>query len=539
MKVLEVLAHGLADHGVDTVFGLLGDGNLFMVDSFVRSRKGRYVAAAHESGAVLMAIGYAALSGRIGVATVTHGPALSNTVTALIEGVKTYTPLLLICGDTAVLDRGNLQNFPQREIVISAGAGFEQLRSASTVEEDIATAIYRAFAERRPIALNVPADLMWEEATYEKRARIVVPQVSNVPGGEALENAVGIIASAKRPLVLAGRGAIDDTSRAALVRLAERIEAPLATTLKAQDLFRGQKYNLGLFGTLSTPDTVDTIMKSDCVVAFGASLNGYTSSKGTFLKGKRVIQVNASPQDIAQHYQPTVALVGGPAETVERMLYWLAEAEVPGSGFRSELPEVGSASYEKPKWPTSADQTRLPDIDLALDRLNDCLPAERTVVFDAGRFAKTAWRRIANVSPQRSLMTHNSGSIGLGMGYAIGAALAAPDTPLVLVTGDGGFMHAGVTEFNTAVRAGIDLIVIVCNDGGYGGEHIQFRNRGMDPALSLFEWPDLAPLATALGGTGISVRSVDDLSLAAEAINKRQKPLLIDLKLDPEKIPST
>ena len=100
-------------------------------------------------------------------------------------------------------------------------------------------------------------------------------------------------------------------------------------------------------------------------------------------------------------------------------------------------------------------------------------------------------------------------------------------------------MLGGLTEFYSAVRAKSDLIVIVCNDGSYGAEHIQFRNKNMDPALSVLEWPDFAPIAESLGGAGVTVRTGDDLDSAVAAIKNRDRsrPLLIDLKLDPDCIP--
>src|SRR5690606_18510560 len=121
---------------------------------FARECGGRYVAAAHEGSAVLMALGYAQVTGKVGVATVTHGPGLTNTITALIEGVKGTTPIVLLAGDTAVTDKDNFQNVPQREHVLATGAGFEQMRAPETFAEDMATAFRRAQVERRPIVLN-------------------------------------------------------------------------------------------------------------------------------------------------------------------------------------------------------------------------------------------------------------------------------------------------------------------------------------------------------------------------------------------------
>ena len=118
--------------------------------------------------------------------------------------------------------------------------------------------------------------------------------------------------------------------------------------------------------------------------------------------------------------------------------------------------------------------------------------------------------------------------------WAVGAAAAAPGRSTVLVTGDGGFMNGGLAEFNTAARHGQDIVVIVLNDGGYGAEEIQLRARQMDPATAFLDWPDLAPVAIALGGEAVTVRTAEDLEGAVAAIARRTRPLLIDVRIDPE-----
>ncbi len=116
-------------------------------------------------------------------------------------------------------------------------------------------------------------------------------------------------------------------------------------------------------------------------------------------------------------------------------------------------------------------------------------------------------------------------------------ANAAPDRPVVLFSGDGGFMMGGLGEFNTAVRLKQDMVVILCNDSAYGAEHIQFIDRKMDPGLTQFDWPCFAEVATSLGGKGILVRSDDELQAALDAIETRDRPLLIELRLDPNDVP--
>jgi acetolactate synthase-1/2/3 large subunit len=230
MKFYQSLASNLRELGTDTVFGLIGDANLYYADSFVRECGGRYVSATHEAGAVLMALGYAQVTGRVGVATVTHGPGLTNAISALIEGTKGRIPMVLLCGDTAIVDRDNFQNVPQRELILATGAGFEQLRAPTTLAEDMAAAFRRAVIERRPVVLNIPSDFSWLDVEPTHVRLTLYENRAVVPESDELDNAVGIVAASRNPLVVAGRGAADPRSREAILRFAERIGAPVATS---------------------------------------------------------------------------------------------------------------------------------------------------------------------------------------------------------------------------------------------------------------------------------------------------------------------
>lgn len=533
----EAIARALADQGVTTIFGVLGDANLFMMDSFQRVTGGRYYSFSNEAGAVLAANGYARTSGRLGVATVTHGPALTNTVTALVESVRDHTPVLLVAGDTAVVDRENLQNISQRDVVMPTGAGFEQVRSPETVVDDVAMAVRRALLERRPIVLNVPVEFQWQEAGYRKIAAKFVEPQAVAPDEAALDAAVGIIASANRPVVLAGRGAAGPAARSALLRLAERIGAPVATTLRGKDLFRGERFDLGIYGTLSHEVALETLGRSDCLIAFGASLNKWTTAEGSLIEGKQVVHVDLDRSAINQFTSGATGVVGDAATVADTIVSWLDEAGVKPTSFASpELAERLAARSDGGFTDRSTDETV--DIRTAMLRIEQAFPAERNLVFDGGRFIFNAFTMLHCPEPSAYVHTVNFGSIGLGMGNAIGAALGAPERPTLLVTGDGGFMLGGLAEFATAVRHGIDLVVVLFNDSAYGAEHIQFRNKGMDPAISMFQWPEFGDVATALGGRGFTVRNLTELDRALAAIESRDRPMLIDIKIDPDKVSS-
>ena len=530
--VYQNIAQSLKDHGVETIFGLMGDANLFMVDSFVRDCSGRFVPAAHEGSSVLMALAYTHVADKVGVATVTHGPALTNCMTALTEGARGHIPMVLLAGDTPVANPRHLQSIDQREVVKATGAGFEQMRTPETVAMDVARAFYRAQVERRPIVLNMPADFMWREAAHTPSVLDVFTAPGGVAEGEILDNAIGMIASARRPLILAGAGAVK--AREEIVKLADRLEAPLATTLKAKGLFKDHPYNIDIFGTLSTPAAYELIAQSDCIICFGASLHDFTTDQGKLMKDKRIVQIDVTPTAIGGGLHQDAALVADAGLTAETILYWLNEAEIPASGFTRDL-DIAKLT-EHPIGPNKTAEGCVNYIH-ALERLEEVLPKDRLLVTDGGRFMTEVWVRLSVQGPKSFVATTNFGSIGIGLQEAIGAGVAAPEKPVVMFTGDGGFMMGGINEFNTAVRLGLDLIVIVANDSAYGAEHIQFIDRKMDPSLTEFHWPSFAEIGASLGGQGYTVRNNAELEEALAAIPNRTGPMMIELKLDPHDVP--
>ena len=528
------LAQAVADHGIDTMFGLLGDSNLFFADHFVRGCGGTLVPAAHEGGSVLMAQGYTQATGKVGIATVTQGPGLTNCFTALHEGAVARRPMVLISGDTPVSAPYHPQNIDQREVVKAAGAGFEQVQTPETASRDLATAVFRAQKERRPVVLNVPTDFMWAEVTHSKILYPFDQAATYISEGALHEQAIGMIMSAKRPLILAGRGAI--SAKDNLISLSERMEAPLATTLKGTGLFKGHPNNIGYFGTLSTADAYDVMASSDCVIAFGALLHFWTTDRGKLLAGKRVVQVNNFQPDVGRFTQADATLIADAAQTADNILHWLDEAEIAPSGFAKELP--GHDISVHPKGDAARSTEGCINLEYALDRLNEALPQDRIMLTDGGRYITEVWCRVSVPDPNSFHMSDNFAAIGQGMQQAIGAAHGDPHRPVVLFCGDGGFMMGGQNEFNTAVRTGCDLIVIVCNDSAYGAEHIQMLEKNMDPSITEFEWPSLAGIAKSLGGEGVTVTSPEELETAIAAICARTSPILVELILDPNKVPA-
>jgi len=530
-------ARALSSQGVQHLFGLLGDGNLHFVRSFVDDCGGVFHPSSYEGNAVMAAHSFGQLTGGVGVATVTHGPALTNTITALVEGVKGRRATVLIAADTPPDARQHPQDIDQRAIARAADVGWEQVTDAAGVPQDLARAMRRAETERRPVVLNVPSQLTWLEADYRwsdvngGRVPVVEPATRDV------EAAIEVLAASDRPLVLVGRGAASDAAKEAAIRLAGLLGAPLATTLLAKDLFEGHRFNLGVHGTLSHQVAMTWFSRVDCIVALGASLNEWTTDKGSLLEGKDVIHVDLDADAIGRWHTPRVGIVADAAATADAMSELYAETELGPRPFAS--PELRDA-VARAEPPHSGLRVTPPNLDLheVCDVLNAGLPEDRTVVADSGRFMLVSLSTIKVTRPPNFVMTTNFGSIGLGMGAAIGAAVAAPDRTTVLLTGDGGFALSGLAELSHCVQQGLNLIVVIFNDGAYGAEHVQLRALGLDPSLSLLAPVEFAQVASSMHARGFTVEQLSQLEDALDSARRHSGVSVIDIRLDPDYIDS-
>jgi acetolactate synthase I/II/III large subunit len=527
MFVYESVAAAVSHAGVDTMFGLIGDANLFMVNAFVEQHGGRYVSAVHEASAVMMAHGYSARSGRLGVATVTQGPGLSNTATALIEAVRSSTPLILITGDTAPGNRLNQQTLDQEPFVRATGAGYVLVERPAEAAGAVRRAIATALGESRPVVVNCPTEYQWDVVEFTDAPVTISRPAIPEPTDDQLDAAVGVIASAQRPLVLAGRGVVASGARDAILDFARRIGAPLATTLRARGLYRADEGSIGVMGTLAADRGSQVITDADCVIAFGASLNTWTTARNTLLEGKAVVHVDSNVAHLGRNVAVAAAVPGDAASVAATFTAWLDEAEVPASSFRDRatagLTEADLFAVAKP----SATVT----LASALSQIASALPAQRTVVFDGGRFLGEAFAYVHSPDVARQVLTTSFGAVGLGMGAAIGAACAAQEEPTLFITGDGGFMMNGLAELQSAIRQDIPLVVVICNDGSYGAEFDQYVNKGIKTDLSLFAWPSFPAVAQAMGAEGHLVETSDQLPPALAAVRATGRTVLIDVRI--------
>jgi len=530
MKVHSAISRALRDNQVTTVFGLLGDANMQYISQFIETG-GTFVNSVHEGGAVSMADGCSRMTGDVSVASVTHGPGVTNTITALTEAVRAGSPVLLLTGDTPPR-RDFVQYIDLRAVTAVCGAEYRAVLAPEHLVDDIAKALRYVAITRVPMILDIKYDLLNREVDYAKSSFTSRPPGTALPDEDALDTALGIIASANRPVVLAGLGAVRSGAHDELIALAARLGAPLATTLLGKDFFRHDPFNLGIFGTLAHRFAIDSISHADCVIAFGASLNQYTAAEGFLLAGKAVVHCDIRPSAIGRYSAVDATVVGDAKLVAATMLEHLRDAETRPKGFCTERLQKDLDAHLPADDYVDATSESTMDVRTAIVELDRMLPANRAVVTDCGRFMRSPWQYLHVEEAGSFQHTVNFGSIGLGIATAIGAAVARPDRLTVAVAGDGGAMM-GLIEFTTAVRERLPFVAVILNDGSYGAEYTKLQDAGFDPKHSLITWPEFADMARSMGGHGITVRTKADLEDAAALVASGKLPLLIDVKTDP------
>jgi acetolactate synthase-1/2/3 large subunit len=529
MKVYESIARTLLDVGIDRLFGLMGDANMQYLATY-QDMGGTFIASSQENGAIMMADGYSRAVGRPGVASVTHGPGVTNGLTALTEAVRAHSPVVVITGETG--GRDALQRLALDEAARLAGAEYVRAGIERPVCQDVAAALKFAETRRHAVLLDIPAPLMAsdETGTSFQPDSLETESAVAAPDDDALDRALGIVASAQHPLILAGRGALRSGARDELVALAEALAAPLTTTLAAKDLFRGHPLDLGLFGTLSHSLAARYIASADCIVAVGAALGPRTTVNGSLLRGKALVHCDNDPA-VLERTTAQAPVVADAKPFAAALSTHLAQADHrPAAAAASRLRhEIETFRPEDDFVDRSGERTI--DIRTAAVIVDRMLPDRRIIVSDSGRFHHAAWRYL-HARPGEFHYTASFGSIGLGLAAAIGVSVARPDELTVAVLGDGGAMMA-LGELAVVARQSPRLLILVINDGAYGAEYTKLHDYGLNPKYSLLSWPPFHQVAHAFGIEGVAVRRADELETALKKAASLARPLLVEIIADP------
>ncbi|MCR6671303.1 thiamine pyrophosphate-binding protein [Devosia ginsengisoli] len=524
----DLLADAFIQEGVDTVFALMGDANMYWATRMA-DRGCRLTYVRHEHAAVAAALAYARLSGKVGVATVTCGPGLTNTLTALPAAAIARVPLVIFAGEPPLKAAWYNQMIEQAPFVLASGAAYHRMHDPARFTQTVRDAFIQAQVERRPVVLGVPMDLQdlpAAEATLPQPAALLLQKrYPAAPDHRVISELVEQIGAARRVVVLGGLGAQGAVSQARL--LAERCDALLATTLPARGLFNDDPFSVGIAGGLSSPLAAELLAEADIVLAFGASLAHHTSMGGKVWPRARTVQVDTDPQVLNQGRAVADLFVQADASSaIEALL-----ERLPARASRWRTPELAERLRQAPAFSETMDRDDQGAFDprqvvMALDAV---IPPDWTIVNTSGHVSSFT-AQMQHRPFGRFLTIREFGAIGNGTSFALGAAAARRGEPVVLLDGDGSLlMH--IQELETVARHNLPVLVVVLNDGAYGSEIHKLRARGMSDAGAVFGSPDFETIARGFGFTGERLGDLGRLDVLMAGFAASRVPSLIDIPI--------
>ena len=525
----EVLVNLLERYGVDQVFGIPGVHTVELYRGLARSNI-RHVTPRHEQGAGFMADGYARTSGKPGVCFIITGPGMTNITTAMGQAYADSIPMLVISSVQSRSQlgggRGKLHELPNQSALVAGVAAFSHtLMSAAQLPGVLARAFALFQAGRpRPVHIEIPLDVLVENAdALLGTSPVSVARAGAAPS--AVKQMSQRLAAAKRPLILAGGGAI--AAAAALTRLAETLGAPVALTINAKGMLPAA-HPLLIGSTQTLLATRALVAEADVVLAIGTEL-AETDYDVTFAGGFEIpgalLRIDIDPDQTVRNYPPEQALVADAQIAAEALLAELQRLPLAPRHSAWGAQRVARLWADlTPAWDTATRaQTRF--LHTVLEELpNAVLVGDSTQPVYSGNLT-------LNLDHPRRWFNASTGygTLGYALPAAIGAWLGRGDgQPVVCLIGDGGLQFT-LPELASAVEARTPIIVLLWNNQGYEEIKKYMLNRAIEPVGVDIYTPDFIGVATALGCAAERIQGVDSLRVALRAAADRQGPTLIEI----------
>jgi thiamine pyrophosphate-dependent acetolactate synthase large subunit-like protein len=362
---------------------------------------------------------------------------------------------------------------------------------------------------------------------------VITPQ-RVFPDPEMVQKMADLVQAARRPVILGGRGAARAGAGSVLEELGDRIGALFATSAMAKGLFSRNAFDLGVSGGFATRLTRRMVGEADLIVAFGASLNQWTTHHETlFARSAPIIQCDITPVALGAQSRVTLGVVGDAAATARALLQELTGRGFQQTGFRTEAIKQEISTYRpEDEFEDEGGEGMVDPRSLVL-RLKQLLPQNYTLVIDGGHCTGFPVAYLDVPDAAGCFFPVDSQALGIGVGGAIGAAIARPDRLTALVIGDGAMMM-GLMDIDAAVRYNLPILMIVLNDAAYGAEIYFLEKMGMTTEPARYKDLDFAAIAQGMGAQGLTVRTLSDIERIQAWLTRPIGPLVVDCKVNPE-----
>lgn len=525
----DILIRTLIEQGCDTVFGYPGGQILNVYDSLYKYQNEiRHMLTAHEQGAAHAADGYARATGKVGVVMSTSGPGATNLVTGIATAYLDSIPLVAICGNVPTTQIGT-DSFQEIDITGVTLPITKHNYFVGSVE-NLADTIREAFALAQsgrpgPVLIDVPKDVQTTVCDYEPQAP-VQPEERHAAKDVRIKEAAALINASKRPFIYFGGGLITSEAQEEMLALAEKIDAPIGCSLMGlSGIPTDHPRFLGMQGMHGHYASSMAMHDADLIISLGVRFNDrVTGNREKFAKLAQIIHIDVDGSELSKTVNSACGLRGDVKLTLQKLIP-LVNAE------------------QKPDWEKAVKALKETENDYldirpgltprnAIMTLNKHLGENTAVATDVGQHQMWAAQNVNFKKPRRFISSGGLGTMGFGLGAAIGAAVGTGERS-VLVTGDGSFGMC-LNELTTAVTYNVPVVILLMNNGVLGMVRqwqTLFFNKHYSNTI-LDRKTDFVALARAFGADGEAVDTVAALDKAFEHAFSCDGPYVIDCRID-------
>jgi len=544
--VAEMIVRALAEQGVTSAWGVVGDALNPITDAIRRDERIEWIGVRHEEVAAFAAGAQAQLTGRLGLCMGTVGPGSIHLLNGLYDAKKSHAPVLAICGQVPTEEIGS--NFFQEvnnDVLFSDVAVFAHtVTSASQMPQLLEQAVNAAMARHGVAVLTVPGDVGGLELPKDARVPQFAPARAESAAPQAqIEGVAKVLNDAESVTLLVGMGARD--AREEVLQLAERLESPMVLTLKAKEgLERDNRFQIGQTGLIGNPSAAKALDDADVVFLVGTDF----PYRDWYPKDKTVVQLDQEAAHIGRRTQVDHALVGHVQPTLEALLPSLDRGR--SDKHLQKAVKAYSSWVERQRRLTDPDhdttllgrirsigdnpdeRIRPESVAAALDR-----HAASDAIFTSDTGMSTVWlSRFITFSGRRRLLgSYNLGSMANAMPQALGAQALDRDRQVIACCGDGGLMML-LGDLRTAVTYRLPVTFVVFDNGRLGMVKLEQEEGGLPEFGTQLDNPVIASVATSMGLKGLRVSSPDDLDQAVQEALAAREPVLLDVVTNPDEV---
>ena len=526
----EILVNSLIDNGVDTVFGYPGGAVLNIYDAlFKKNDKIRHILTCHEQGAAHAADGYARSTGKVGVCIATSGPGATNLVTGIATAYMDSTPMVAITGNVTrpLLGKDSFQEVDITGITMPITKHNYIVKDIKDLQKIINEAFYIASSGRHgPVLIDIPKDITAEKYNYitmEPKNRKKSLQHINI---NSLERFAQLINESENPFIYAGGGILSSNAEKEVLALAEKINAPVATSLMGiGSIPNDHRLYTGMIGMHGTKASNLLATSCDLIIALGARFSDRVISHKNHIKNAKIIQIDIDPTEINKNVKVDSYIVGDIKEVIKKLFPMINEKEnIAWINKMNELKALNNKEVVK-------EGILTPEYLFTL--LNKMNNGNFIITTEVGQHQMWTAQNYKFYKPRTFISSCGLGTMGFGMGASIGAQMGNPKAVVFNIAGDGSF-GMDCNEFATAVNFKLPVKVIVMNNNALGmvrqWQSLFYEGRYAETTLN--RATDFVKLAEAFGGTGFRVEKPEELQEILEKALATDGPVIIDYKIN-------